>query len=110
MDDRPPGITALALLQVVTGVFYVITGLPEVILHNILGFAFLGAATCMFAVGWELRNLKSWAWWAALLLNGVTVLLSFSYSENVVASSTAMSLGIITLLYLFVPNIRRQYI
>jgi len=109
MDNRPPGITALALVQIVTGLFYLMTGFPELILLNIVGFLFMGAAVCMFIVGWELRNLKLWAWWAALLLNSATILVSFLYSENVVASSTAMSLGIITVLYLFVPSIRRQY-
>jgi len=110
MERRPPGTTALALVQIVTGLFYVITGFPEVVLLNITGFLFMGAAVCMFVVGWELRNLKPWAWWAALVLNSATILFSFLYSENVVASSTAMSLGIITVLYLFVPNIRKQFV
>ncbi|MHA2379602.1 MAG: hypothetical protein ACXADS_10000 [Candidatus Thorarchaeota archaeon] len=110
MEYRPPGTTALALVQIVTGLFYVITGFPEMILLNITGFLFMGAAICMFVVGWELRNLKSWAWWAALVLNIATIILAFFYSENVVASSTAMSLGIITVLYLFVPNIRQRFI
>ena len=109
MDNRPPGITALALVQVVTGLFCLITGFPEVILLNVVGFLFMGTAVCMFIVGWELRNLKPWAWWVALLLNSTTIILSFIYSQNVVASSTAMSLGIITVLYLFLPNIRRQF-
>ncbi|MFX1265870.1 MAG: hypothetical protein ACFFH0_10860 [Promethearchaeota archaeon] len=110
MEYTPPGTTALALVQIVTGLFYVLTGFPEVVLLNIAGFLFMGAAVCMFIVGWELRNLKPWAWWAALVLNSTTVLLSFMHSENVVASSTAMSMGIITVLYLFVPSIRAQYV
>ena len=109
MDNRPPGITALALVQIVTGLFYLMTGFPEVILLNVVGFFLMGAAVCMFIVGWELRSLKPWAWWVALLLNSTTIILSFFYSQNVVASSTAMSLGVITLLYLLVPNIRRRF-
>jgi len=62
MDNRPPGITALALVQIVTGLFYLMTGFPELILLNIVGFLFMGAAVCMFIVGWELRNLKLWIW------------------------------------------------
>jgi hypothetical protein len=110
MEHRPPGTTALALVQIVTGVFYVMTGFPDVVRLSITGFLFMGAAFCMFVVGLELRNLKPWAWWAALVLNSATILFSLAYSENVVASSTAMSLGIITVLYLFVPNIRKQYV
>ncbi|MFQ5831827.1 MAG: hypothetical protein ACE5H4_03910 [Candidatus Thorarchaeota archaeon] len=109
MTEGHPGLNALSLLMGITGLFYILTGLPWLSSLDISGFLFIGAGGVMFVVGWFLRKQVMWAWWGALILNIGNILFGILYSFDRVTSSTAIALGVIILFYLLVPEIRRQF-
>ncbi|MHA1246696.1 MAG: hypothetical protein ACTSPE_05160 [Candidatus Thorarchaeota archaeon] len=84
--DRPFGITLLALLHFVSGLFGLAGGVGVMILlPNILGVVLGGVLFVLglftFVVGWGLWNLMSWAWIWSMIVNILTIIINLVSSN-----------------------------
>lgn len=101
---RPLGITIIAILIAIFGIFSIITGiialsitLPLAVISLILGVAQL-------VVVYGLWTLKKWAFWATIVIEALTVLsgvlglLGFNFGKTGIG---ALVLALLILIYLF---------
>ncbi|MHA2356466.1 MAG: hypothetical protein ACXADC_14915 [Candidatus Thorarchaeota archaeon] len=84
-NERPMGVTIIALLQIISSVIMLGGGYLLVFVGAGLGFfglgllfrgVFLIVGAIGFIIGWGLWTLKSWAWMIAFILNLVVVIIA----------------------------------
>lgn len=112
--DRPLGVTILALLEILGGLFSIIGGFGLVMLaafDPLFGFLWLilGGVTLFLGllaliVGWGLWSLKSWAWMVALILNLINLILNI-----LSAGYLAAIINLIIVLYLQQADIKSRF-
>ena len=107
--DRPFGITLLALLHFVSGLFGLAGGVGVMILlPNILGIVLGGVLFVLglftFVVGWGLWNLMSWAWIWSMIVNILTIII------NLVSSNwIGIIIPLIIVIYLNQEDIKSRF-
>ena len=105
--ERPLGVTILALLQIIGGIFSLIGGsiffiIP--IIGWIIGGVIVFLALLDLLIGWGLWSMKSWAWMAAIILNIISLIIAiptFDYISIIIA--------LIIILYLQQGDIKSRF-
>ncbi len=110
-QQRPAGVSVLAILSFVSGVFWIIGGLVLVAIFvsvggvNLRGIAallticsglFIVIGLIEFIIGWGLWTLQGWAWTVSVIL-AIIGLINFPIGTII---------SIIILIYLFKPEIK----
>ena len=128
-NQRPVGITVLAVLQLVIGLFGLC--IPSIILFGATAAAFLGplaafvggagilVALAMFIgpvlhliVAFGALNLRKWAWWLGIIATGVDVVVALLNLWNgmgfiQILCTTGFSIAVF--IYLLTPGVRKAF-
>lgn len=124
---RPTGVTILAILAAIGGVFELLAGLAVLGfsgfligagggiyggLATIVGLVILGQAVLALAFAYGAWTLKSWAWvlgvaaWVlSLILSAYSVVSGDAISNQVVS----VAIALIVLYYLFTPQVKAAF-
>ena len=133
---RPMGVTIIAILAIIGGIFAIIAGLGLTIGGSILGGALaasgeasgglfggmlaifgvgtLGLGIAELVTGWGLWGLKPWAWMVAVIVfivNIALTLLTALGGGNLISLSTIIGIAIpaIILYYLMTPAVKSAF-
>lgn len=104
---RPVGVSIIAVLMWIGGVGLIITALLAMRHGPVAGVVELVLGIASIVVGWGLWSLKHWAYWAAVILQVLGILLSlYAFSINSSVGLLAFSLVLrgVILIYLFVDS------
>ncbi|MFW9788241.1 MAG: hypothetical protein ACFFE2_16615 [Candidatus Thorarchaeota archaeon] len=113
--DRPLGVTILAILNIIGGLFSLLGAVGLMALGAMAGpflgpFAFVvGAILALLGllnliVGWGLWALKSWAWMLALIINIINLILN-----ALTAAWLAAIINLIVVIYLQQGDIKSRF-
>ncbi|MFW9958195.1 MAG: hypothetical protein ACFFCT_08990 [Candidatus Odinarchaeota archaeon] len=111
---RPLGVSILAVLNILGGIFQVFTGYLAVMAAMLFGplgflFAIVGGVLLFLGlisiiIGWGLWTLKSWAWMIALIVNFINLILNvFS------AGWLSAIINLIVIVYLFQGDVKSRF-
>ncbi|MDH4215060.1 MAG: hypothetical protein OEV85_14180 [Candidatus Thorarchaeota archaeon] len=111
---RPLGVSILAVLNILGGIFQVFTGYLAVMAAMLFGplgflFAIIGGVLLFLGlisiiIGWGLWALKSWAWMIALIVNFINLILNvFS------AGWISAIINLIVIVYLFQGDVKSRF-
>lgn len=133
---RPTGVTIIAILAFIGGIFAIVAGLGLTVLGGILGGALaasgeaaggifgglmavfgigtLGIGIAEIIVGWGLWGLKPWAWMVAVILfiaNIALSLLTALGGGDLISLNTIVGIAIpaIILYYLMTPPVKTAF-
>ena len=129
---RPRGVTIAAALVGALGVLSILFGglaLAAVALGGtdatvdaetargvaVIGVAFLALGTAQAFVAWALWNLKRWAWWLTIVLQGISVLealaaMAFTEVTNVDAAVfTSLAFSVVVIGYFMTKGVRTAF-
>jgi len=117
LSRKATGVEIWAILMILVGLMYLITGIDVVIFSYIIGYDTTGPLLWllypifMIVVGWELTNLKYWAWVCtiALIVIGIfrTVndLIIYGYWQSIPGVATLT----VILVYFLAAKTRSQF-
>ena len=133
---RPQGVTIIAILAFIGGIFAIVAGLGLTVLGGILGGALaasgegaggifggllavfgigtLGLGIAEIVVGWGLWGLRPWAWMVSVIVfivNIVLTLLTALGGNSLISISTLVGIAIpaIILYYLMTPPVKAAF-
>ncbi|HVQ22992.1 MAG TPA: hypothetical protein VMT36_06940 [Candidatus Saccharimonadia bacterium] len=133
---RPQGVTIIAILAFIGGIFAIVAGLGLTVLGGILGGALaasgeaaggalggffavlgigiLGLGIAQIVIGWGLWGLKPWAWMVSVIvfIASIVVTLLFALAGNsLISISTLAGIAIpaIILYYLMTPPVKAVF-
>ncbi|MBS3794676.1 MAG: hypothetical protein KGY80_07255 [Candidatus Thorarchaeota archaeon] len=110
-QERPLGITILAILQMLGGLFSLIAGAGMIALGAfsmylaILGGILLLFGLISFYVGYGLWNMESWAWKVAIIVNIISIVLNLIPPINWVG----LIIPVIIVIYLQQEDIKKRF-
>jgi hypothetical protein len=111
--DRPLGVTILALLQIIGGLFALLGGAVFLIVPFIgwiIGGVIIIIALFDLIIGWGLWSMKSWAWMAAIILNLISLILSLATGYTSGSFDwISIIIDLIIILYLQQADIKRRF-
>jgi len=117
LSRKATGVEIYAIMLILSGLMYLITFIPAMIFSYINGNATMSAflwllyPIFMIVVGWELTNLKYWAWVCtiALIVIGIfrTVndLIIYGYWQDILVVATSIAF----LVYFLAAKTRSQF-
>lgn len=115
-SGRPLGVVILALLQILSGLFYVVAGGLAVLaagLAGIFGIILLLAGAVLLIVGivgliigFGLWNMRSWAWLWAIIINILGIIFSLG---NPAQNALGIIVSLIIIIYLMTPDIKSRF-
>lgn len=127
-EDRPTGVTVLAVLAAIGGVMPLLYGIISIIgaaatfLSTaetpalptlVMGLVFLGVAAVFFGVAWALFDLRPWAWLVAAVASGGQIVLNVgsAIGGNLGWPQAALAsvVPLIVFVYLFRSNVRAAF-
>ena len=113
---RPLGVTILALLQILSGLFWLVTGGLAVAaagLAGIFGIILLLAGAVLviigiigLIIGFGLWNMRSWAWIWAIIINILGIIFSLT---NPLQNALGIIISLIIVIYLMTPDIKSRF-
>ena len=133
---RPQGVTIIAILAFIGGIFAIVAGLGLTVLGGILGGALaasgeaaggmfggllaifgigtLGLGIAEIVVGWGLWGLKAWAWAVSVIVFIVNIMLTLLTAlggNSLISISTLIGIAIpaIILYYLMTPPVKAAF-
>jgi uncharacterized membrane protein (DUF2068 family) len=115
VQQRPTGITILAILAFIGGLLGIIGGFGGFALGG--GYVVLGAISLIFgivalALGYGFWTLKPWAWPLGIGLEIASLVLDVIYivrGASVASEAISIIVSVIVLYYLTRPNVRQAF-
>ena len=135
-EARPQGVTIIAILAFIGGIFAIVAGLGLTVLGGVLGGAIaasgeaagglfggllaifgigtLGLGIAEIVVGWGLWGLKPWAWAVSIIVfivNIVLTVLTALAGNSLLSIGTVVGIAIpaIILYYLMTPPVKAAF-
>jgi hypothetical protein len=113
---KPIGIVILAILQLLSALYYLVVGGLAVMVAAQLGIfaifvAFAGLITLIIGIiglilFYGLWTLKGWAWLWTLIANGLGLLVGIM---DPIANIIGIAISLVIIIYLFVPSTRDAF-
>ena len=107
---RPLGVTILAILQILGGLFEIFGGMVFFLIP-ILGWLFGGILLILgvlaVIIGWGLWSMKSWAWMAAIILNILSIIMAIASYPSI--DYLSIIIALIIILYLQQKDIKSRF-
>ena len=114
--DRPIGITIIAILMIISGIFFIIGGIGFTAL-SVLSLAFLAGGIgsiilgiASLVVAWGLLKGAGWAWIITLIITIISIIANI---VSLAGGNTASIIGIIIegiiIYYLYRPNVKSYF-
>ena len=109
--QRPIGVTIIALLAILGGIAFLVSGLGALILIPLIGI-FLGSGLFIlglayFLMAYGLWKGKGWAWTLTLILSGIGIIVGIgSIVVGNIGSIFHTIINAIIIYYLYRPNVK----
>lgn len=109
--QRPTGVTIIALLAILGGIAFLVSGLGTLILIPLIGI-FIGSGLFIlglayFLMAYGLWNGKNWAWTLTLILSGIGIIVGIgSIIVGNLGSIFHIIINAIVIYYLYRPNVK----
>lgn len=109
--QRPIGVTIIALLAILGGIAFLVSGLGTLILIPLIGI-FLGSGLFIlglayFLMAYGLWKGKGWAWTLTLILSGIGIIVGIgSIVVGNIGSIFHTIINAIIIYYLYRPNVK----
>lgn len=109
--QRPIGVTIIALLAILGGIAFLISGLGTLVLIPLIGI-FLGSGLFIlglayFLMAYGLWKGKGWAWTLTLILSGIGIIVGIgSIVVGNIGSIFHTIINAIIIYYLYRPNVK----
>jgi hypothetical protein len=109
--QRPMGVTIIALLAILGGIAFLVSGLGTLILIPLMGI-FIGSGLFIlglayFLMAYGLWNGKNWAWTLTLILSGIGIIVGIgSIIVGNLGSLFHIIINAIVIYYLYRPNVK----
>jgi hypothetical protein len=111
---RPLGVTIIAILNILGGLFQIFAAYIAMMAAMLLGplgflFVIIGGVLLLLGlvsiiIGWGLWSLKSWAWMVALIVNIINLILNI-FSAGWISAI----INLIIILYLFQGDVKSRF-
>lgn len=75
--DKPIGVIIIAVLILISSILLLVIGIYALMVFFILGLIWIVFGLIGFFISYGLLKMEDWAWWAAILIYGVGLLLNF---------------------------------
>lgn len=109
--QRPIGVTIIALLAILGGIAFLVSGLGALVLIPLIGI-FLGSGLFIlglayFLMAYGLWKGKGWAWTLTLILSGIGIIVGIgSIVVGNIGSIFHTIINAIIIYYLYRPNVK----
>jgi uncharacterized membrane protein (DUF2068 family) len=109
--QRPIGVTIIALLAILGGIAFLVSGLGTLVLIPLIGI-FLGSGMFIlglayFLMAYGLWKGKGWAWTLTLILSGIGIIIGIgSIVVGNIGSIFHTIINAIIIYYLYRPNVK----
>jgi hypothetical protein len=109
--QRPIGVTIIALLAILGGIAFLVSGLGTLVLIPLIGI-FLGSGLFIlglayFLMAYGLWKGKGWAWTLTLILSGIGIIVGIgSIVVGNIGSIFHTIINAIIIYYLYRPNVK----
>jgi hypothetical protein len=109
--QRPIGVTIIALLAILGGIAFLVSGLGTLVLIPLIGI-FLGSGLLIlglayFLMAYGLWKGKGWAWTLTLILSGIGIIVGIgSIVVGNIGSIFHIIINAIIIYYLYRPNVK----
>lgn len=110
--SRPIGITIIAIIMAILGIFDIIGGIMILGSYSTLGIITLIIGVLYLVLAWGLWTLQTWAFWGTVILAILTIINAiFGIGGGVPATGwVSLILAIIVLVYMFADrNVRAAF-
>ena len=109
---RPLGITIIAIIMAILGIFDIIGGIMVMGSYSTLGIITLIIGVLYLILAWGLWTLQTWAFWGTVILVILTIINGiFGIGQGVPATGiVSLILAVIVLIYMFADrNVRAAF-
>lgn len=109
--SRPLGITIIAVIMAILGIIKIIGGIVLLAIVPALGIISIILGVLEFILAWGLWHLRTWAYWATVLLEALVVIQGvFGIARGTSVSIIDVVIAVILLIYLFADsNVRTAF-
>ena len=124
--ERPMGVTVIAILAAISGVFQIMGGLFLLLGSSALGMAFnsaalgglaavIGAISLVIGIlllvfAWGAWGLQPWAWTLGVVLEAIAIVLGlFNLFNGSTGALVSIAVAALITWYLFQPDVRRAF-
>jgi hypothetical protein len=114
MNQRPFGVTLIAILAIIVGVIGIVAGIPLLSVHAGIGLGILaiivGVVNLVFGIG--ALQLKPWAWVLGVVLEIValiTAIVGVIQNRSLWSEIISIVIAAVILYYLFTPHVQRAF-
>ena len=110
--SRPLGVTIIAVIMAVLGIFDIIGGIVIMGSYSTLGIITLIIGVLYLILAWGLWTLQTWAFWGTVILAVLTIINGiFGIGGGVPATGiVSLILAIVVLIYMFADrNVRAAF-
>ena len=111
-EGRPTGVAILAILEVIMGVYYLITGFGEFLtsaiiplVHSVLGTMLIIVGLLSILLAWGLWTSKGWARMVALVFAILAIILGLIPPFHIIGQV----IEVIIIYYLTRPNVKQFF-
>lgn len=111
-NRRPLGVTIIAILIAIGGIFSIISGLQLLSFLPAYAFLYIILGALSLILAWGLWTLQSWAFWLAVVITVLNLINDIIYLTRGAGGSTFVSLilHVAILAYLFMDqNVRSAF-
>ena len=113
MSGKPMGVLILFLIQLISALFWIISGVLVVMALGIFGAIFglisLIVGIILLIIAFGLYGLKSWAWMWALIFNIIGLIAGLLGDLTSLTNLIGIVLSAIVVIYLLLPDIRSRF-
>jgi hypothetical protein len=107
-QQRPLGVTIIAILTAIGGIAFLAIGIALLIIG--IGFVLIAISIAYFAMAYGLWMGKRWAWTITLILSGIGIILGIaSIAFGNIGAVFHIIINVVILYYLYRPNVRAFY-
>ena len=109
--QRPIGVTIIALLAILGGIAFLVSGLGTLVLIPLIGIflgsGLFGLGLAYFLMAYGLWKGKGWAWTLTLILSGIGIIVGIgSIVVGNIGSIFHTIINAIIIYYLYRPNVK----
>ena len=121
MQQRPQGVTILAVLAAIGGVFAIVTGLVAATAGSYAVFGISGVATVMglllivggcldLALAYGAWNLLPWAWMLGIIAELILIVANvLTVGNGAVGALVGVAIAAAIIYYLWQPHVRKAF-
>lgn len=103
---RPLGVTIIAILLILGGLLWLVSGL--ILLIILVGIVFLALGIAYLVMAYGLLKGRGWAWTISLILSAIGIVAGIYYitQNNIGGAIVSLIINGVIIYYLYRPNVK----